>query len=113
MEGVVKIPELMEYFKREGLVLVKREEAENLALYQESEKELLRRKLMRKKALKLNEIAKAGFFGVGTKKGVQHIVKNHLSDAEYFKSGSGVRAPILVLTSAVVRISKLKGVLHD
>jgi len=113
MEGLIKIPDLVDFLKSEGLVLVNREEAENLAIYQESKKEGLRRKLLRKKTLRLSEIAEAGFFGVGTKKGVQHIVKNHLSEAEYFKSGSGVRAPILVLTSAVVRISKLKGVLHD
>ncbi|QLE02907.1 hypothetical protein HX109_15510 [Galbibacter sp. BG1] len=113
MDGLINVSDFVDYMKNEGLVLVKKQEAENIAMFKEAKMAELRSHLRRKKTLKFSEIAKGGFFGVYTRKGVEYVVKNMLSENEYFKSGAGKQDPILVLTSAVVRISKLKGIIYE
>lgn len=113
MEGLIKISDFVDYMRTEGLVLVNENEAKGITIYKDAKIASLRSSLRKKKALKFSEIAKAGFFGVSTRKGVRHIVMNQLTDAEYFRSGASDRSPILVLTSAVLRISKLKGVINE
>tara|TARA_Y100001963_G_C6693368_1_gene405750 strand:- start:656 stop:949 length:294 start_codon:yes stop_codon:yes gene_type:complete len=97
MDGIVNIPDLLDYMKKEGLVLVK-------------EKDIipsrLQERYLRKKSLTFKEISDANIWGEIGKSRVEAIAQDLLPH-EKFKSGNKWK----VHRSAVERIAKNRGTL--
>jgi hypothetical protein len=98
MEGLVNIPELVSYMKKEGLVWAKETDLKPLKL---------KERYMRKKSLTYKEIADAHLWGDIGKKAVEAIAKKELQPHEKFKAGIAFK----IHRSAVERIAKNRGTL--
>ena len=98
MEGLVKISDLVDYMKREGLVWAK--ESELLPVK-------LKERYLRKKSLTYKQIADARLWGVESKSRVEAIAKSKVLDHEKFKEGNAYKIRI----SAVRRIGENRGTL--
>ncbi|WP_424493941.1 hypothetical protein [Salinimicrobium sp. GXAS 041] len=96
MDGTVKIPDLVDYMKREGLVWAK--ESELLPVK-------LKERYLRKKSLTYKEISDARLWGKIGKKAVEAIAKSQVLSHEKFKEGNAFKIRI----SAVRRIGEKRG----
>ncbi|MHC0441582.1 hypothetical protein [Flavobacterium sp. 3-210] len=96
-EKYIKANEFIDHLKSQGLVIV------SISDY-EAAKELKRRKLMKRKALSLAEIADNNLLPVTTKKGVNDwILSGKIKPDETFREESG-KQRVMVLTSAIKRL---------
>lgn len=98
LEKTIKVSELFDYMREEGLVIVPRSEA---LKYQYKEK------VLRKKFLTYKEIADAGLWGDIQKSRVEAIAKAEVQPHEIDKSGHTFR----ISRHAVERIGKNRGTL--
>ncbi|SHG28508.1 hypothetical protein [Flavobacterium johnsoniae] len=89
--------EFIEQLKSKGLVIVSINEYE-------SAKEIKRKKLMKRKALSLAEIAENNLLPVTTKKGVNDwIISGKIKPEETYRENSG-KGRVMVLTCAIKRL---------
>jgi hypothetical protein len=93
----INASEFIEQLQSKGLVIVSVKDFE-------AGKEIARRKLMRRKALTLSEIANNGLLPVKTKKGVNDwIISGKIKEYETYTEGTGKKR-VMVLTSAIIRL---------
>ncbi len=93
----INASEFIEQLQSKGLVIVSVKDFE-------AGKEIARRKLMRRKALTLSEIANNGLLPVKTKKGVNDwIISGKIKEYETYTEWTGKKR-VMVLTSAIIRL---------
>lgn len=93
----INASEFMEMLQVRGLVIVSIDEYEAV-------KEVKRKKLMKRKALSLSEIADNNLLPVSSKKGVNDwIISGKIKPDETYREESGKRR-VMVLTSAIKRL---------
>ncbi|WP_119792077.1 hypothetical protein [Flavobacterium anhuiense] len=93
----INASEFMEMLQVRGLVIVSIDEYEAV-------KEVKRKKLMKRKALSLSEIADNNLLPVSSKKGVNDwIISGKIKPDETYREESGKKR-VMVLTSAIKRL---------
>lgn len=97
-EKMMRVDDLLEFMRSEGLVFAKREDLE---------RESLQRKYLRKKSLSFKEIADARIWGIPSKTGVKAIADREIMEHEIFKRKNAH----YIVRSAVERIAKNRGVI--
>lgn len=94
----INASEFIDQLQSKGLVIVSVKDFE-------AGKEINRKRLLRKKALTLAEIANNGLLSVKTKKGVNDwILSGKIKAHETFTETTGKKR-VMVLTSAIIRLS--------
>ena len=108
MEGVVNIENLMQHLQANDLVIAPRALVEN----ELKQRELLhlRSRLLAKKALTMKEIADSQLWGKIATKSVKEFAKTHAKENELFPTTKGKLKQYKLLTTAVIRIAKQRGV---
>jgi len=97
MENYINASEFIEKLKSHGLVIVSIKEYE-------AAKDMLRKRLMRRKALSLKEIADNKLLPVGNKKTVNNwILSGKIKADEWYQEQTGQKR-VMVLTSAIRRM---------
>jgi hypothetical protein len=89
--------DFIESLKAQGLIIISAAELE-------ISKEIRRKKLMRRKALSLAEIANNNLLPVTTKKGVQGWIDGgKIKPDEVYRENFGLKR-VMILTSAIIRL---------
>jgi len=97
MENYINATEFIEMLKAQGLVIVSVKEYE-------ATKDMACKKLMRRKALSVAEIASHKLLPIGNKKTVNDwILSGKIKPEETYREESG-KKKVMVLTSAIVRL---------
>jgi len=93
----INASEFIDQLQSKGLVIVSVKDFE-------AGKEITRRKLMRRKALTLQEIASNGLLPIKTKKGVNDWILSGKIRKEETYIEAGPKKRVMVLTSAIIRL---------
>ena len=99
MEGLVKISELVDFLKANNLVIVSKTD---FAAVTDEDLNLLRVRMLKKRAVTIAEIVNAKLLPLTSKQGVLHWINNEIiKPDEVYKNHVG---KIYVLTSAIKRL---------
>lgn len=93
----IEVQEFMSYLKANSLLIVSAAEFE-------TEKQILRRKYIKRKALSLSEIVKAGFFPIkDTKTLIDWCRNGKIKPVEWYQETDGKKR-IMISTTAIKRL---------
>lgn len=93
----INATEFIETLKAHGLVIVSASEFE-------ASKQIKRKKLMKRKALSLSEIVKAGFFPIKSTQSLLHwTINGKIKPTEFYKESTGYNR-VMISTDAIRRL---------